>query len=186
MSEMIGRPLGEMDFAGGYYPYGSVSTGRQLVSISNELRRRGWKIVAGGGYFTEESISPPGGGHAALRADLTATKNGRTLRIQTVDASPRGIPAVREKWSARIIRLIKPNDHMILIPKSPLDPINLYSIFLDLKHPKLIKPGPGYKRIDRGSKVLVNHQRYLQYARAAGAVAKEDGRRPRKGPDRSS
>ncbi len=58
--------------------------------------------------------------------DITAEKNGRTLRINTVDTEPDGItPTYRELKNARNIRRAinfdnqpgDPYNHLVLIPK---------------------------------------------------------------------
>jgi hypothetical protein len=49
--------------------------------------------------------------------DITATKNGKTIRINTVDVRKSGKITSRELRNAKRIRAQKPNDHLILIPK---------------------------------------------------------------------
>jgi hypothetical protein len=44
-------------------------------------------------------------------------KNGRTLRINTVDVKKDGTPTMREQLNALRIRLQRPQDHLLLIPK---------------------------------------------------------------------
>jgi hypothetical protein len=50
--------------------------------------------------------------------DLTAMKNGRVLRINTIDTKSDGVtPTLREGAAAALIRAKKPDDHLLLIPK---------------------------------------------------------------------
>jgi hypothetical protein len=51
--------------------------------------------------------------------DVTATKNGKTLHINTIDTTADGVtPTRREAAAAALIRRkIAPGDHLLLIPK---------------------------------------------------------------------
>jgi RHS repeat-associated protein len=99
---------------------GSASTRDQIDDIAGEMERRGWEVTNGGGRFPEEYIRGAGGGtKGSSYPDITAQKNGRTLRINTIDTLTDGVtPSPRETMNAQRIRNQKPTDHLLLIPKS--------------------------------------------------------------------
>src|SRR6202030_1895118 len=71
---------------------GSPSTRSQVAAIADELESRGWTITGGGGSLPEEYIAGAGGGRAgSAYPDITATMNGRTLRINTIDTLADGV-----------------------------------------------------------------------------------------------
>jgi RHS repeat-associated protein len=97
---------------------GSASTRAQVADIAEELESRGWKIEYGGGQFKEYIPGPGGSRKGSAYPDITATKNGRTLRINTVDTLSDGLtPTAREAANAAKIRSLKPDEHLLLIPK---------------------------------------------------------------------
>jgi filamentous hemagglutinin len=70
--------------------------------------------------FKEEYLPGPGGGRLGSNwLDITAVKNGRTLRINTIDTLADGItPTAREAAAAASIRAkALPGEHLLLIPK---------------------------------------------------------------------
>ena len=85
------------------------------------MEQRGFKIEHGGNRkgLPEEYLPGPGGGRkGSSRPDITATKNGRTVRVNTVDTRADGItPDTREATNATRIRSQTPGDHLLLIPK---------------------------------------------------------------------
>jgi hypothetical protein len=93
----------------------------QLLGIALELQTRGWKINWGGGMFPEEWVANSVGPRRGAFVDLTATKSGRTLRVQTIDTLADGVtPTLRESANAALIRAnTPPSDHLILVPKLP-------------------------------------------------------------------
>lgn len=85
------------------------------------LEERGWTITGGGGVRAEEYLPGPGGRKGAAYPDITAEKEGRIVRINTVDTLVDGTtPDSRERRGAAKIRQLKPGEHLLLIPK-PLD-----------------------------------------------------------------
>jgi hypothetical protein len=103
-------------------PYGILgkpSTREQIDNISNALESRGWTITGGGNRLPEEYIKGAGPGRrGSSLADITATKNGKTLRINTVDTYANGkTPTKREANNATRIRGQRPGEHLLLIPK---------------------------------------------------------------------
>jgi RHS repeat-associated protein len=97
---------------------GKPSTRQQISNIADEFESRGWEISGGGGRMPEEYIKPINGGRrGGSYPDLTATKNGRTLRVNTVDTRANGTMTTREAINAARIRAQKPNDHLLTIPK---------------------------------------------------------------------
>jgi hypothetical protein len=97
---------------------GNAGTRQQNHEIGSELIRRGWTITGGAGRLPEEYLPPAGGGRSGSNyIDITASKNGRTLRINTVDTYATGMPTNREAAAAALIRQKTPGDHLLLIPK---------------------------------------------------------------------
>ncbi|MFH2045808.1 MAG: RHS repeat-associated core domain-containing protein [Pseudomonadota bacterium] len=91
----------------------------QNRAIADELKARGWEIKNGGGYGPEEYLAGPGGARKGSNyVDITATKNGKTIRIQTVTTTDGVNPTLQEAAAAAMIRQkTPPGDHLILIPK---------------------------------------------------------------------
>ena len=99
---------------------GSASTRAQIADLAQNLKGRGWTITGGGGEQPEEYLPPIGGGRAGGNyVDLTATKNGVTLRVNTIDTLSDGVtPTAGEAEAAALIRSkINPSDPFLLIPK---------------------------------------------------------------------
>ena len=69
-------------------PYGILgkpATRKQIYDIGTELESRGYTVTGGGGRLLEEYLSGVGSGRkGSSLVDITATKDGRTLRINTV------------------------------------------------------------------------------------------------------
>ncbi len=97
---------------------GNASTRAQNSAVGDNLVSRGYEIKGGGGRLPEEYLPPIGGGRkGGSYPDITATKDGRTLRINTVDTKANGSMTTREATNAARIRAQKPNDHLVTIPK---------------------------------------------------------------------
>ena len=97
---------------------GSELTRGQIADIAAEMEARGWQITGGGGKLPEEYLRGPNGRLGSSYPDITATKNGRTLRVNTVDTYVDGVtPTTREAINAARIRNQTPGDHLLLVPK---------------------------------------------------------------------
>jgi len=99
---------------------GTADTRYQLSQYAKFLESRGWTITGGGGVAPEEYLPGSGPGtQGGNFLDLTAQKNGITLRINTVTTLSDGVtPTTDEAAAAALIRSkIDPNDPFILIPK---------------------------------------------------------------------
>jgi RHS repeat-associated protein len=98
---------------------GNSLTRQHLAEVAAEMEARGWTIIHGGGKFPEEYLPGPGGGQLGSSfVDLTATKSGRTLRVNTIDTYVDGVtPTPREAVNAARIRSQTPGDHLLLVPK---------------------------------------------------------------------
>ena len=104
---------------------GNPRTQAQNKAIGDELAGEGvgegYDIVGGGGRGKEEFIPGPGGKNTgSVKPDITATKPGDTVRVQTTDS--RGgvegwIPDKREMANAGKILKARRNDGLFLIPK---------------------------------------------------------------------
>lgn len=104
--------------------WGNAATRQQAAEIAAELKARGWDVQYGGGEWSrfgrEEYLPPVGGGRfGGSYPDITATKNGRTLRINTVDTYADGVTLTKREGrnAARIRTQQKPGDHLVTIPK---------------------------------------------------------------------
>jgi len=80
---------------------GNATTRGQNASVAASLEGRGFTITGGGGKLPEEYMRPPGGGPSGgTFVDVTAVRDGRTVRVQTVDTRTDGItPSTREARS---------------------------------------------------------------------------------------
>lgn len=103
---------------------GNQATRQHVADVATEMESRGWTITYGGGTrggmrLPEEYLPGPGGGRLGSSfPDITATKNGRTLRVNTIDTRANGIaPTTREAANAVRIRSQTPGDHLLLVPK---------------------------------------------------------------------
>jgi hypothetical protein len=69
--------------------------------------------------YPEEYLPGPGGGAKGSNwVDITATKNGRTRRVQTVTTRADGVtPSTEEAAAAALIGSKTPGDHLLLVPK---------------------------------------------------------------------
>jgi filamentous hemagglutinin len=100
---------------------GSAATRAQIAELAQNLMSRGWTITGGGGVQPEEYLPPIGGGRSGGNyVDITATKNGAILRVNTIDTLSDGVtPTSREAAAAALIRSkIGPSAPFLLIPKN--------------------------------------------------------------------
>jgi hypothetical protein len=97
---------------------GNQATRDQIDDVSKELENRGYEITHGGNGLKEEFLEGPNGGVlGGSFVDITAVKDGQTLRINTVDTYKRsGKPTNREATNAARIRN-QTGGHLLLIPK---------------------------------------------------------------------
>ncbi|MCH7848568.1 MAG: hypothetical protein IIB53_09425, partial [Planctomycetes bacterium] len=99
---------------------GSKATRRHVADVADNLEGRGFRITGGGGRRAEEFIPGRGGARrGSAYPDITAVRNGRTVRVNTVDTLTNGVtPTARELRNAAKIRAAqRPRDHLVLIPK---------------------------------------------------------------------
>ena len=97
---------------------GNARTQEHVAQVADEMESRGWTITHGGGRSPEEFLPGPGGGRrGSSYPDITATKNGNTLRVNTVDTYADGVTMTRrEATNAARIRA-QTGDHVLTIPK---------------------------------------------------------------------
>ncbi len=97
---------------------GNEATRTHVNQVSTEMEKRGWAITHGGGRGPEEYLPGPGGARrGSSYPDITATKNGKTLRVNTVDTRADGITlTTREARNAARIRS-QTGEHVLTIPK---------------------------------------------------------------------
>ncbi|WP_394974848.1 DUF6443 domain-containing protein [uncultured Croceitalea sp.] len=97
---------------------GKESTRQLNGTIADDLESRGFEITGGGNRLPEEYIPAADGGRkGSAYPDITAIKDGKTLRINTVDTYTSGRMTGREARNALKIRTLRPNDHLVTIPK---------------------------------------------------------------------
>jgi hypothetical protein len=97
---------------------GNAPTRQQVQEIQAELESRGWTVTRGGELGEEYIPGPNNARRGSAYPDITATQNGRTLRINTVDTLADGVtPTPREAANAAKIRQLRPNEHLLLVPK---------------------------------------------------------------------
>lgn len=96
---------------------GKAATRQHIAQVVGEMENRGW-TVTGGGKLPEEYIKGANGGvKGSSYPDITAVKNGNTLRVNTVDTLADGVtPTARETANAERIRS-QTGGHVLLIPK---------------------------------------------------------------------
>jgi len=99
--------------------WGSSRTRLLNDRIATMWEQEGWNVVRGAGRASEEWIAGPNGGlKGGTWVDITLSKDGVTIRIQTVDTLADGItPIAREIDAAKRIQTKFPKDKLILIPK---------------------------------------------------------------------
>jgi RHS repeat-associated protein len=98
---------------------GNQVTRSHVGDVAAELESRGWTVTGGGGIFPEEYLPGPGGGRLGSNwVDITVEKNGRILRINTIDTLADGLtPTTREAAAAAAIRAKSCGVHLLLVPK---------------------------------------------------------------------
>jgi RHS repeat-associated protein len=104
---------------------GNADTRRLNGAIADLLESRGWTITGGGNRpsLPEEYLPPLNGGRkGANYLDVTATRNGQTVRVNTVDTYADGVtPTTREAAAAALISAKTLGDQLILVPKGTTD-----------------------------------------------------------------
>jgi hypothetical protein len=97
---------------------GNPSTRDHVDQVSCRLEERGWAITGGGGRRPEEYLPGPGGARkGSSYPDIAAEKDGRILRLNTVDTRVDGVtPTSREAENASRIRR-QTGEHLLLVPK---------------------------------------------------------------------
>jgi RHS repeat-associated protein len=97
---------------------GKPSTRALNADIAAELEKEGYVHTGGAGIKEERFPGPNGGRKGSVSVDVTATKAGDTVRVQTVDTLKSGVPNPREMRNAGKI-LKKDPTGVFLIPKNP-------------------------------------------------------------------
>ena len=122
----IKRVEGGTRLGNSWGPLGKPSTRSHVESVAQTLESRGWTVTNGGGNFkpgaarlAEEYLPGPGGGSfGSNKIDITAVKDGKILRVNTITTIDGVVPTGEEFISAAQIRSkLKPGEHLLLIPK---------------------------------------------------------------------
>ncbi|MDX9928250.1 MAG: hypothetical protein RBS37_00180 [Bacteroidales bacterium] len=89
-----------------------------IITKADDLVSDGWEITGGGGKVKEEYIPGPTKGttKGSNYADITATKDGNTLRVQVGKQTQSGQPVSRERTNLVEIQKKKPNDLLEFLP----------------------------------------------------------------------
>jgi hypothetical protein len=93
--------------------WGSIEVRRLNHAYAQQYENQGWKVTGGAGRASEEFIDGPKG---VAYADITLTKGGKTLRIQTATMKNGKLEA-SEVVKAQKIRAAFPNDELIIVSK---------------------------------------------------------------------
>ncbi|VTR97076.1 polymorphic toxin-type HINT domain-containing protein [Tuwongella immobilis] len=93
--------------------WGSLEVRKLNHAIAQQRENQGWKVTGGAGRASEEFIDVPKG---IAYPDITLTKDGKTLRIQTA-TTENGKLEASEVVKANKIRAAFPNDERIIISK---------------------------------------------------------------------
>lgn len=82
------------------------------------MEKRGWRITGGGGRRPEEYLPGPGGAQrGSSYPDITGTRDGKTLRVNTVHRRVDGVTlTTRDPTNAARIRT-QSGEHVLAIPK---------------------------------------------------------------------
>jgi hypothetical protein len=94
-------------------------THREAIKTkADDLVSDKWEITGGGGRVKEEYIPGPTKGttKGSNYADITATKGGKTLRVQVGKQTKSGNPVSRERTNFVEIQKKKPNDLLEFLP----------------------------------------------------------------------
>jgi hypothetical protein len=95
---------------------GSPATRAQNRAIADHLENKGWELTYGGGKIKEEYLPGPAGTKGSNYVDITAEKDGMTLRINTVDTYANGTMTTREATAKAMIEG-KTGSELFTIPK---------------------------------------------------------------------
>lgn len=97
---------------------GNAATRELNATIAAQLEQRGFTITGGGGVLPETYLKPLNEGKkGGSFTDVSATKDGRKIHVNTVDTYKNGTITKREMNNANRIRKQVPNEHLVLIPK---------------------------------------------------------------------
>lgn len=97
---------------------GNQATRQHVDQVATEMERRGWTVTRGGQRGPEEYLpGPEGARKGSSYPDITATKNGRTLRVNTIDTLVDNLtPTAREAVNVARIRA-QTGGHLLVVPK---------------------------------------------------------------------
>ncbi|MGH2645780.1 MAG: RHS repeat-associated core domain-containing protein, partial [Chitinophagaceae bacterium] len=86
-------------------------------SEADRLEKEGYTITGGGGKAKEEYLPSLNGSRKGSNyVDITATKDGETVRVQVGKQNKNGTPVSRERKNLEMIRQKKPNDELWFLP----------------------------------------------------------------------
>jgi RHS repeat-associated protein len=101
---------------------GSAETRALDKEVAKDLEAEGYTITHGAGKPQEYIPGPGGSRKGSSYPDITATKEGKTLRVNTVDTNKSGTLTKREARNAKRIQNARPNDEFRTVPKKQPQP----------------------------------------------------------------
>lgn len=89
-----------------------------VEKVANQLKDEGHKITGGGGKMKEEYLpgTTKGSTKGGNYLDVTATKDGKTVRVQVGKKTKSGQPVSRERKNIERIKKKKPDDELRFEP----------------------------------------------------------------------
>jgi hypothetical protein len=94
--------------------WGGKATRELNHALASRYEDQGWTVRGGAGRYSEEHVVGPKG---EAYPDITLTKDGKTLRIQTATMNADGTLEESEMTKADKILAARPNDKLIIISK---------------------------------------------------------------------
>src|SRR5437667_6231844 len=96
---------------------GGIETRALDKTVAEGLEKEGYAVTHGAGKPQEYIPGPGGAKKGSSYPDVTATKDGKTVRVNTVDTNKNGTLTARERRNANKIQQARPNDQFTTVPK---------------------------------------------------------------------
>jgi RHS repeat-associated protein len=97
---------------------GSAETRALDKSVAEGLKKEGAEVTGGAGRAQEYIKGPGPGTKGSAYPDVTAVKDGKPIRVNTVDTLKDGrTPTAREQRNTNKIAKLRPNEELRIVPK---------------------------------------------------------------------